>query len=277
MKKTTLLIPVLAGLLALPACGARDASSSEAEADSGGSGDLTVAIISGYPPLGYQEDGELVGLDVDLTRAIGEKMGEDIEVTQQSFENMLLGVDRGAYAFVPAVNVTAERGEKYDFVTYLKSGYGFGDTRGKSADIKEQSDVCGLKVAALSGDQSVDTMRAWSKECTENGDPEIDLTTFPDAGAAVIAMESGRADVVTQSTLNLSQVAANESDWTLSELEYQLIETAFAFPKGSDLAPEVAKAVEELMADGTYEEIFEKYNVDPFMIDAPEINPEPLQ
>ena len=87
-------------------------------------GVLTIGTEGTYKPFTYHDDkDELTGYDVEVAKAIGEKMGVKVEFSEITWEGLLASMDNGTVDLVlNQVGVTDERKEKYDFSTpYLYS------------------------------------------------------------------------------------------------------------------------------------------------------------
>ena len=82
-------------------------------------GVLTIGTEGTYKPFTYHDDkDELTGYDVEVAKAIGEKMGVKVEFSEITWEGLLASMDNGTVDLVlNQVGVTDERKEKYDFST----------------------------------------------------------------------------------------------------------------------------------------------------------------
>ena len=75
-----------------------------------------VGTSAGFPPFEYIQDGEVVGFDIDLMRAIGESQGFDIEITDISFDSLIPGLQAGTIDIVAAgMTITEQRAQVVDF------------------------------------------------------------------------------------------------------------------------------------------------------------------
>ncbi|MBQ1477701.1 MAG: transporter substrate-binding domain-containing protein [Erysipelotrichaceae bacterium] len=127
MKKLLTVLLALLMVLTLAACGQK-----KEETPAGGDtpeepkdrydevmarGSLIVGIEGTYSPYTFHgDDGELTGFDVDVARAIGEKMGIEIDFKEAEWDSLLVGVDTGVYdTLINDVGMTKERMEKYDY------------------------------------------------------------------------------------------------------------------------------------------------------------------
>ena len=81
------------------------------------SGKLIVALEGAWQPWSYHDESDtLVGYDVEVSRAIAEKLGVEPEYVESDWDSLFAGLDAGRYDIVcNGVEVTDERAKTYDF------------------------------------------------------------------------------------------------------------------------------------------------------------------
>ena len=83
------------------------------------SGKLKVGVEGTYPPYTYHDDnGELTGFDVEVAKAIADKLDVEADFTESDWDSLLAGIDSGRLgisSWSMQVSITPEREEKYDF------------------------------------------------------------------------------------------------------------------------------------------------------------------
>lgn len=86
-------------------------------------GVLTVATNAEFPPYEYYEDGEITGIDIDIMRAVGDKLGMELAVEDMSFDSIISAVSSGkADIGASGFTVTEERKKNINFTdTYATS------------------------------------------------------------------------------------------------------------------------------------------------------------
>jgi polar amino acid transport system substrate-binding protein len=84
---------------------------------------LIVGTEAGFAPYEYMEGDEVVGIDMDIAKAIADSMGKELEIKNMDFDGALLAVQNGTVDFVAAgVSVDPERAKVMDFsVDYVNS------------------------------------------------------------------------------------------------------------------------------------------------------------
>ncbi|MDE6433256.1 MAG: ABC transporter permease subunit [Lachnospiraceae bacterium] len=80
------------------------------------SGTLTMATNAAFPPYEYYENGTTVGIDVDMARAVADKLGKELVVSDMEFDSIIIAVQSGKADFGAAgMTVTGDRLKNIDF------------------------------------------------------------------------------------------------------------------------------------------------------------------
>ena len=222
------------------------------------------AIYNVYPPQEFVQNGKLVGIQPDLVAAMAEVM--DVEFKNASigsFDTLIPGVVSGRYDMSSAdFGVTEDRLQEVDFVTQFKLGTAFAVKEGSGITISEATDLCGYSVGVQSGSYFIDQVKAADAQCSEAGKDSIDLQTFPDDGARVLALTNGRIEVTATAEDAMAYAIDSESlPFELQEFVYEPLEQGMVVADGSDLGPALQAAMQELVSNGTYAEILEKWGI----------------
>ena len=175
-------------------------------------GDVIVATEGTWAPWTYHdESGALVGFDVEVARAIAEKLGVEARFIESEWDGIFAGMYAGRYDFAAnGVEVTAERAEKYDFSTpyaHIRTAL---VVRGDNAEIDDFSDLAGKRTANSIGstymelaeslgaeamgvdslEQTIEMVRFGRADATLNAEVSIYdyLRAHPDANIRVVAL-----------------------------------------------------------------------------------------
>lgn len=235
---------------------------------------VNAGVVNTFPPDSYSENGSLVGWEVDVTKDALALLGVKVDFVVTSFDSLVPGLQNGKYDLAPAtVTITPDRLKVLDIVTIAKTGTGFAWKPGSSISISAPTDVCGHTVATLAGSVFITQLRDIEGQCKQGGKPSLTVQTYEQIPTAVLAVTSGRAEILAISNLRLDYYKTHaEGGLTASNLAYAQIPTGVGFPKNSPLAKPFADAVNKLISDGTYSSILKKWNVSESAVSAAGFN-----
>ncbi|GAA3593973.1 ABC transporter substrate-binding protein [Kineosporia mesophila] len=239
-------------------------------------GKITVAAGPGYPPFYLLADDQktLVGADIEEVRAIGDVLGLEISFQDIKFDAMIPAlqtnrVDMAAGGF----SITQERLKAVDFVSNFSGGTSLIVPAGNPKNIGLDS-MCGNKIAVQKGTVYADNyMPVFTKACTDAGQKAIDVAVFPTQADAALALTSGRADANMSDYGPLAyQAQRSAGQFEVLKENYDPSTWGFAFPQGSDLEKAVTAAMNQIITDGTYGKILDKWGVSDGAITESEVH-----
>jgi polar amino acid transport system substrate-binding protein len=268
-------MPLLATSVLVAACGS--GSDTKTDAPAASKGTLVVGTDASYPPIEFMgADGKTPeGMDVDLAKALGARLGMDVRVQHAPFDSILPGLSSKKYDVgMSGFTDTKEREETVDFVTYFSAGTSFFvKTQEGGPVVNTLDDLCGRTLALQKGTAQVEDAAGQQKRCAAAGKPAIKVMTFPDQPGANLAILSGRADVgMTDSSVAAYQAKQSGGKLRVVGKPYGSAPYGIALPKGSPLVEPVQQAMQALIADGSYRRILSKYGIEGGAIAQPEIN-----
>ncbi len=134
---------LLAALL-LTACGSSNTNSSDPIKSAGV---LRVGTEGVYPPYSFhdaKQGGQLAGYDVDVAKAVGDKLGVDVEFVETPWDAMFAALEADRFDIVAnEVTVSEERKQKYDLSEPYSISQGVIVTRKDDDSIKSLADLKG--------------------------------------------------------------------------------------------------------------------------------------
>ena len=263
----------LAGTATLAGCGGKqvaettddtadDAADDTADkADDGGlglvtEGSITFAVSPDYPPFENLEDGEYVGLDMDLGRAIAEQLGLECVYTNLDFDGIVPAIAAGgqADAGLSGISITPEREKQVNFSEPYYIDNQAVAVPSSSTDVTEDNAAEVLNTAEMTiAVQSGSTGAGFAAENFPNAE-QLAFPLFTDAFAAVAA---GQADAVCGNLAVVEQMLAG----AYTDLHVVLTsatgeEYAIAVNKDNpELLNAINDAITTLKDDGTIDEL----------------------
>ncbi|RWR34624.1 ABC transporter substrate-binding protein [Sinirhodobacter populi] len=244
-------------------------------------GTLTVGINPSSPPLAaYATDTQtVVGTDPDIALLIAESLGLKLEIVPTAWADWPLALQSGKIdAVLSNVGVTEERKEKFDFATYRQGLHGFfvhNDSKVQKIDAPE--DIAGLTIVVGIGTNQERILNKWNELNAAKGLAPATLVYYDDEGTKLLAIRSGRADVMVQPHAQLVFIAQRDGDFrkvgTLSAGWPERSDVAATFRKGSGLAEPVSIAIDGLIRNGTYTRTLQRWQVQDEALDQSQVNP----
>jgi polar amino acid transport system substrate-binding protein len=240
-------------------------------------GTIAVGSDTTYAPSEFiAEDGEtIVGFDVDLFTLVAQKLGLKAEFQTAPFDSIIAGVGSGKYEVgVSSFTISPERLAEANMVSYYSAGTQWATKKGNPQDV-DPDNACGLKIAVQKATTQADDITARSEACTAAGDPEITIDQYEGQDQVTAAVVSGKDDA----ELADSPVVAYAVQQTNGQLEllgdvYDSAPYGYVVPKAdTDFAQVLADAVSALIADGSYQQVLEKWGVEDGAITDPTVNP----
>ncbi len=244
-------------------------------------GIFTVAVSPGGPPLAtYATDAKtVVGADPDVASAIADSLGLELKLVPVAWIDWPLGLTSGKYdAVISNVGVTEQRKEKFDFSTYRQGLHGFFvKASSPITSINAPRDAAGLRIIVGAGTNQERILLKWNDENLAAGLKPLELQYYDDEAASLLALSSGRADVIVQPHAQLVYIAARDRNikrvGTLSAGWPERSDVAITTRKGSGLADALTIATNSLIADGAYAKILDRWQLAEEALPKSETNP----
>lgn len=234
-------------------------ATSEASADSTTTGEkIIVGLDDQFPPMGFRdENNEIVGFDIDLAKAAGEKMGVDVEFQPIDWDSKELELNSGKIDLIwNGFSITDERKETMEFTQpYLDNKMIIIVNEG--SDIKTKADLAGKNVGIQDGSSAVDAV--------EKDDIHNEFASMPTYDTNILALsdlEVGRVDAVVADQVVARYYLAQNPDkkFVILDDDFGSEVYGIAAKKGNtELVDKLQTALDELSEDGTSAEISKKW------------------
>lgn len=224
---------------------------------------LTMGSSIDFAPYEYYDDetGEIVGIDVEIAKAVAEKLGCDLEIVDMQFDSIIAAVVSGKVDFgMSGFTITEDRKQSVDFSTpYTTAVQSIIVPEG--SEITSVDDIFNPDNAYNIGVQIGTTGDLYITDDIAANGLKHTVMQYNKAPDAIVALLSGKVDcVIIDDQVALSFVKGNEGLKTL-DTAYAFEEYAVCFAKESPIYADFNAALEELIADGTVQSIIDKYIV----------------
>ena len=222
-------------------------------------GKLVVGLDVAFPPMGFQdESGEIVGFDIDIAKAVGEKMGVEVELKPIDWKAKEMELNSKKIDVIwNGYTITDERKEQVDFTEpYLNNRQII--ITPVDSDIKSKADLAGKKIGYQTGSTAEDAMKA-DEDVYKT--IEANLMGYDDNNTAMMDLKAGRtAAVVVDEVVGKYYLSKNPGLYVILEDNFGDEEYGVGVRKGETaLLTELNKGIEAVKADGTFDKISQKW------------------
>ncbi len=219
-------------------------------------GTITIAMEGNWAPWTYEdEDGNLVGFEVEVSSAVAEKLGVEPEYVTGEWDGLLAGVQAGRYDLMAnGVGYTEERAESYLFSDFYAYNRTVLVVRGDNDEITSMEDLEG-KTTCNSANSTYQLL------AESYGATVKDVESLAGTIEEVI---NGRVDATLNAEVSINDYMTEQPDADIKIAAYddevEAVGMIMNRTKGAEtLQAAVNEALAELREDGTLSEISEKY------------------
>ena len=240
----------LVTVMSLAGCG-----STAANTTTSSNGTLVVGTNAAFPPFEYVgDDGNPDGFDIALIKAIGDKIGMEVQIQDMEFDSLVSSIGGKIDVAIAGMTVTEERKNTVDFSdSYYEAVQAVLVPKGSA--IATADDLKNLKIGVQLG-----TTGEFIADEIEGAT----VSAYNKAVDAVNDLNNGRVDCVIVDKNPAEVFGAQFSDKVDvvpgTNFDFEPENYAIALPKGNtELADKINNALKELKADGTYDSLVSKY------------------
>ena len=243
--------------LSLAACGGAAPESSDSTA-SGSEKKYIIATDTTFAPFEFtDENGDFVGIDVDILDAVAEDQGFEYDLQPLGFDAAVAALESGqADGTIAGMSITDERKEKYDFSTAYYDSYVCVAAKA-GGDVKSLDDLKGKKVAAKTGTMGSDCAYALQEQYG------YEIVDFADSDMMYQDVLTGNTAACFEDqpvmAYNISQ--GNGMEIIADQKEDYSTPYGFAVLKdqNTELLEMFNTGLQNIIDNGTYDEIVAKY------------------
>ncbi len=220
-------------------------------------GVIRIGTEGTYAPFTFHQpsDNQLVGFDVEIGRAIAAKLGVKPEFVEGKWDGLIAGLNVNRYdVVINQVGISPERQAKYDFSKpYIAS----------AAALVVRADNDAINgFADLKGKRSANSISSnFAKLAEANGAQVVAVQGFNDAIALLLA---GRVDATVNDYLSYLDFKKQQPQAKVKVVAQddsaEFGRSGVLMRKGqAPLKVAIDKALDEIVADGSYRQISERY------------------
>lgn len=232
---------------------------------------INAADIVIFPPFSFKDpkSGELMGFDRDLFEAMAKKVGANVKWSEFSFAELTsfapLKTKRVDIYGGGAMSDTPERRENgVSFIDFVYDPLVFFTLSRNVDQFKSQDALCGKRVAITRSGTTTAQAKEWSEEnCTKAGRPALDVIASDSSATSQSMLKQGRAEASINGAASLSNSNKIEGNVYIAigkPLDKSIYGMAF-LNENRELGDALKKALDELIADGTYVQLLHKWGL----------------
>lgn len=203
-----------------------------------------------------RETGEMVGFDMDILAEVAERAGFEYELETMDFQGIIPALQTGSKDIaIAGITITEEREQVVDFSDpYYDSGLRL-LVRANDDSIQGVEDLAGKSVGTKTGSTSHDFLR--NRLEAEN----VTIEPYPGSADMYQALLGGAVDAVFYDAPNVGYFAKTRGEGRVKTVGplYEGQQYGLALVEGSDWVEPVNEALASMKADGTYDDIYEKW------------------
>ncbi|HUJ87474.1 MAG TPA: ABC transporter substrate-binding protein [Burkholderiales bacterium] len=237
------------------------------------------SITNSPPMISYASDGTtLQGAIVDLAAAMSRQMGRKIAFESIPFKGLLPAMEAKRIDITfTLMNDTPEREKLIDFVDFFNLGTMLLVQKGNPHHIASLESACGMTVSTVQGSTQVTLVNETNEKCKAAGKPPIENLQYAQPADARLQVQSGHVAAFLGNSPVMVYLAKTAGGGTIFDVVqghvYQPVPLGIGVAKSNtQLRDALQKALDALIADGSYRKILEKWGVEDGAVTSATIN-----
>ncbi|MEU7300345.1 glutamate ABC transporter substrate-binding protein [Streptomyces sp. NPDC007206] len=254
-KVTAASAAVLALAVGATACGG---GKKDDNGSSGGGKKIAIGIKYDQPGIGQKTPQGYAGFDVDVATYVAKKLGysaDQIEWKESKSADRETMLQRGDVDFIAAsYSITPERQQKVDFAGPYLLAHQDVLLRADDTSIKSPSDLNNKKLCSVTGSTSAQNVH-------DKLAPKAQLQQYPTYSACLTGLQNKAIDALTTDDAILAGYAAQsqfKGRFKLGGFKMTNENYGIGVKKGSDLKAKINKALQDMVADGSWQKAVDK-------------------
>jgi polar amino acid transport system substrate-binding protein len=224
-------------------------------------GTLIMSTNPTLPPMQYvNQQGELVGMRVELGTEIAKRLCLTPEYVRIEFSAMIPGLNAGRWDMInTGIFFTEERAKLMQMIPYEYQAISISAPKGNPGKITKVEDLAGKAVGVEIGGFEERRLRDIDTQLKAKNLAGVTIRTFDNFATAYQALRAGQ----TEATVSIDSVAKEYQDrGDFDRVLNGLFPTPVALAlKNKDLADAVVRVLNEMRADGSYKALFDRFGL----------------
>jgi polar amino acid transport system substrate-binding protein len=233
------------------------------------SGALTIVSDTSFgPPWDFNPSNDpsvFDGIDPDLARAFASTLGVQLHWSIAPFDTIIPALMAGRYDLsMNGITDTAAREQQVDMIHYVNDSDTIVVAKNDPLKITGLASLCGRTVAAATGTHEADIVQQYQSQC---GSKKMNILLYPSNGPTFLAVESGRAAATINGYAATFYLQDHKSPgftglMGLAAVRLGANPQGIAVPKDqAGIAQAITAALNEMIANGTYQKILAKWGI----------------
>ena len=214
---------------------------------------LILVTEAGFAPYEFYQNGEIVGVDIDIAKEIAKELGKELVVKDVSFDFLINEVKSGKADFAAAgISITDERKKQVDFTDEYTVSNQVVVVK-KDSPITSFDEISNKKIAVQLG--------TVADLYVSDNYPDATLVQHKKYLSAVEDIKAGKADCLIMDELPAKEIV--EANTELKIMDGVLFQDRYGMivKKGNDkLRKQINKVLKRLVEDGTIDKLVLKYS-----------------
>jgi glutamate transport system substrate-binding protein len=217
-------------------------------------GEIVIGVKYDVPPFGFQnpQSGEVEGFDVDLGRAVAEKLGVEPRFTEAISDNRIPFLQDGTVDLIlSTMTITRERDKEIDFSEpyYIAGGRVLVPS---DSDIQGIEDLGGRRVCTARGSTYQETIKMQA--------PDADLRLIDTYSECFELIQNGAVDAVSTDNVILTGMIVQDDTLKMVGDEFTTEPYGAGVAQGdTELKGLVDEVIAEYIEDGRWEEAYQEW------------------
>ncbi|WP_432728634.1 ABC transporter substrate-binding protein [Variovorax sp. W6] len=224
-------------------------------------GTLTMSVNPTLPPMQFvDQSGALKGMRVELGEQIAKRLCLTPEYVRIEFSAMIPGLQAGRWDVInTGIFFTDERAKLMQMLVYEDQAISISAAKGNPLKIVKPEDLSGKSIGVELGGFEERKARELDKQLTDKGMKGMTIRTFENFAMAFQALRAGQVEVA----LSIDSTGAEyQKRGDFERVLHGLFPTPVALAaRNKDLAAAMAKAMNDMKADGSFQKLFDQYGV----------------